>query len=121
MKAEALDARSDLYSVGVTLYEMVTGETPVQGSSYYAILKAHLEGKPRPPVELVPGLAPELSRVIEKSLEKAPAARFQTGGGVSRRIEWARPGPCVRGRSDRDAERAGDLRRSDPAKRAAVL
>ena len=78
MKAEALDARSDLYSVGVTLYEMVTGQTPLQGSSYYTILKAHLEGRPRPAIELVPGLAPELSRVIEKSLEKAPDARFQT-------------------------------------------
>jgi len=78
MKAEALDARSDLYSVGVTLYEMVTGQTPLQGSSYYTILKAHLEERPRPAIELVPGLAPELSRVIEKSLEKAPDARFQT-------------------------------------------
>jgi len=78
MKAEALDARSDLYSVGVTLYEMVTGQTPVQGNSYYAILKAHLDEKPRPAVELVPGLAAVLSRVIEKSLEKTPEARFQT-------------------------------------------
>ena len=78
MKAEALDPRSDLYSVGVTLYEMVTGQTPVQGSSYYTILKSHLEEKPRPAAELVPGLAPELSRVIENSLEKTPAARFQT-------------------------------------------
>ena len=78
MKAEAIDARSDLYSVGVTLYEMVTGQTPVRGSSYYAILKAHLEERPRPVADMVPGLAPELSRVIEKSLEKTPAARFQT-------------------------------------------
>ena len=78
MKAEALDARSDLYSLGVTLYEMVTGQPPVQGNSYYAILKAHLEGKARPVVELVPGIAPELSYLIEKSLEKAPEARFQT-------------------------------------------
>ena len=77
MKAEALDARSDLYSVGVTLYEMVTGHTPVQGGSYYAILRAH-EEKPRPAVELVPGLPVVLSRVIEKSLEKTPGARFQT-------------------------------------------
>jgi serine/threonine protein kinase len=78
MKAEALDARSDLYSVGVTLYEMVTGQTPVQGSSYYAILKAHLEDKPRSAAELVPELAPELSRIIDKSLAKMPSARFQT-------------------------------------------
>ena len=78
MKAEALDARSDLYSVGVTLYEMVTGQTPVQGNSYYAILKAHLEDKPRSAAQLAAELAPELSRIIDKSLAKMPSARFQT-------------------------------------------
>ena len=78
MKAEQLDGRSDLYSVGVTLYEMITGQTPVQGNSYYTIIQAHIQSKPRPAVELVPGLAPELSRVLEKSLEKTPEARFQT-------------------------------------------
>lgn len=80
MKAEAVDARSDLYSVGVTLYEMVTGQPPVQGTSFYSILKAHMEGKPRPATELAPHLPPELSRVISKSLEKLPEARFQSAG-----------------------------------------
>lgn len=80
MKAEAVDARSDLYSVGVTLYEMVTGQPPVQGTSFYSILKAHLEGKPRPATELAPHIPPELSRIISKSLEKLPEARFQTAG-----------------------------------------
>lgn len=80
MKAEAVDARSDLYSVGVTLYEMVTGQPPVQGTSFYSILKAHMEGKPRPATELAPHLPPELSRIISKSLEKLPEARFQSAG-----------------------------------------
>jgi len=80
MKAEAVDARSDLYSIGVTLYEMVTGQPPVQGTSFYSILKAHMEGKPRPATELAPHLPPELSRVISKSLEKLPEARFQSAG-----------------------------------------
>jgi serine/threonine protein kinase len=77
MRAEPIDARSDLYSVGVTLYEMVIGQTPVQGDSFYSILRAHLEEKPRPAVELVPGITPELSQIIDRSLEKMPAARFQ--------------------------------------------
>jgi serine/threonine-protein kinase len=80
MKAEAVDARSDLYSVGVTLYEMLTGQPPVQGTSFYSILKAHMEGKPRPATELAPHLPPELSRIISKSLEKLPEARFQSAG-----------------------------------------
>jgi eukaryotic-like serine/threonine-protein kinase len=80
MKAEPVDARSDLYSVGVTLYEMVTGQPPVQGTSFYSILKAHMEGKPRPANELAPHLPAELSRIIAKSLEKVPEARFQSAG-----------------------------------------
>lgn len=80
MKAEVVDARSDLYSVGVTLYEMVTGQPPVQGTSFYSILKAHMEGKPRSATELAPHLPPDLSRIISKSLEKLPDARFQSAG-----------------------------------------
>jgi serine/threonine-protein kinase len=78
MKAETVDARSDLYSVGVTLYEMLTGQPPVQGTSFYSILKAHMEGRPRAVTELAPEVSPELSGVIAKSLEKAPEARFRT-------------------------------------------
>lgn len=78
MKAESVDARSDLYSVGVTLYEMLTEQPPVQGTSFYSILKAHMEGRPRAVTELAPEVPRELSGVIAKSLEKAPEARFQT-------------------------------------------
>ncbi len=73
-----LDARSDLYAVGLVLYELITGRRPIQGDSFFSIMKAQLEVRPVPPVELVPGLPAELSRVIEKSLEKAPEARFQS-------------------------------------------
>jgi len=78
MRAETLDARSDLYSLGVTLYEMVTRRVPVEGDSFYSILKSHQENRPLPPIQLAPDLPAELSRVIEKAIEKRPEARFQT-------------------------------------------
>ena len=77
MKSEPLDESSDIYSVGVLLYEMVTGRVPFKGDSYYAILKAHMESKPVPPIELVPESPLELSRIVDQALEKKPAARFR--------------------------------------------
>jgi serine/threonine protein kinase len=78
MKALPIDGRADLYSAGVTLYEMITGRVPFRGDSYYSVLKANLERKPTPPNELVPDLPADLSTIIEKSLEKDPRDRFQT-------------------------------------------
>src|SRR5215469_7369616 len=78
MKAMPLDARSDLYSVGATLYEMITRTRPVPGESFYSILKAHTETRPKPMIHLVPGITASLSRIVERSLEKAPESRFQS-------------------------------------------
>jgi serine/threonine-protein kinase len=76
--AADLDPRSDLYSLGISLYEMVTGAPPFQGDSEYSIMAAHLESSPRPPIQLDPNLPPALSEIILMSLEKDPAQRFQT-------------------------------------------
>jgi eukaryotic-like serine/threonine-protein kinase len=78
VSAAPVDARSDVYSAGLTLYEAVTGKRPIDGSSFYAIMKAQLEHKPIPPVELSPEIPTVLSRVVEKAIEKAPANRYQT-------------------------------------------
>ena len=73
-----LDPRSDLYSLGVSLYEVVTGARPFQGDSEYSIMAAHLEHKPLPPIQITPNLPPGLSEVILQALEKDPATRFQS-------------------------------------------
>ncbi len=72
------DARSDLYSVGVSLYELVTGKRPFDGDSQFAIMSAHLAGTPVPPVTVDPRLPKLLNDVILMSVAKDAGARFQT-------------------------------------------
>src|SRR6185369_12496145 len=73
-----LDPRSDLYSLGVSLYELVTGKRPFDGDSQYAIMAAHLEKTPVPPITVDPRLPQLLNDVILMSVMKDPNARFQT-------------------------------------------
>jgi eukaryotic-like serine/threonine-protein kinase len=78
VKGEATDARSDLYSVGVSLYEFVTGQRPFTASSDYSIMAAHVKETPKPPVELHPGLPAALNEIILMAIAKDPAQRFQS-------------------------------------------
>jgi eukaryotic-like serine/threonine-protein kinase len=76
--ATDLDARSDLYSLGVALYEIVAGARPFQGDSEYSIMSAHLEKTPVPLLQIDPSLPPALNAVVLMSIEKDPAKRFQS-------------------------------------------
>ncbi len=77
---EEIDGRTDLYSLGVVLYQMVTAQVPFEGDTLYSLMMQHVEGTVRPPHELVPQLnIPEsLSRVILKAIDKSREQRFQT-------------------------------------------
>jgi serine/threonine-protein kinase len=88
------DGRSDLYSVGISLYEMVTGERPFKANSDFAVMLAQVNDPPRPPIELMPALAPELNAIILKAIEKDPAARFQSAAEFKQALEKL---PAVRG------------------------
>lgn len=76
--AAHIDSRADLYSLGVSLYELVTGKRPFDGDSQFAIMSAHLEKTPVPPVELDPRLPKPLNDAILMSVAKDPDGRFQT-------------------------------------------
>jgi serine/threonine-protein kinase len=78
IRSGTVDARSDLYALGVTFFEMVTGRRPITGDSEYSIMRAQVEQTPVPPIELNPNVPARISAIILKSLEKDPAARFQS-------------------------------------------
>lgn len=72
------DGRSDVYSIGIVLYEMLTGRVPFQKKTEYDLIKAQVEENPQPPSKHLPGLNPEIESALLKALAKRPADRFQS-------------------------------------------
>jgi serine/threonine protein kinase/HAMP domain-containing protein len=82
-QGERLDGRSDLFSTGIVLYQMLTGQRPFAGDSLVSLALKIAKEDPPPIDKLRPGVPPALRRIVERCLAKAPERRFQSGQELS--------------------------------------
>ena len=90
-----VDRRSDLYSTGIVLYELLTGCVPFEGEAPISIALKHVNELPVPPGQLEPGISPALEAVVLRALEKDPNRRFQTAEEFIAALEQARRVPVA--------------------------
>ena len=78
VRGRTIDSRTDIYTIGIIMYEMFVGRAPYQGEESMAILFQHVEGKATPPHEINPDIPESLERIIVKAMAVDPSLRYQT-------------------------------------------
>ena len=94
-RGQPVDERSDLYSVGIVLYEMLTGTVPFKGDSAVTVALKHVNEMAAEPAQLVPGLPYALNQIVLKAIAKDPAQRYQTAEQFARDLRSAQVGGPV--------------------------
>lgn len=114
-RGEAVDARSDVYSTGCVLYELLCGEPPFTGDSPVAIAYQHVREAPRPPSETKPGLPKEMDSIVLKALNKNPLNRYQTAAEMRSDLVRALSGQAVQATPLMSDDERTELMRAAPA------
>jgi serine/threonine protein kinase len=83
---EEVDHRADIFSLGVLLYEMLTGRAPFRGSHTFAVLKSVIEASPEPPSTFRPEVSPELEAILRHAMAKQREDRYQTAREMEREL-----------------------------------
>lgn len=94
-RGKKIDPRSDLYSLGVMFYEMLTGELPFMAENSYAIMTKHINEAPVPPKQVVPQLPVGIEQIILCAMEKDPTRRYQNASQMLRHIYRIQQNPAT--------------------------
>ena len=89
--AARLDGRSDIYSVGVVLYEMAAGRVPFQSKNQFDLMMAHVSTPPTPPRQINSEVPADFEKIILKAIAKNPDERFQTAEEFRKALEFVKP------------------------------
>ncbi len=124
-RGAAVDEKSDLYSVGIVLYEMLAGAVPFTGETPVAIAMKHLQDVPIAPSDLNPAVSPALDYVVLHALEKRPRNRYATAGDMLRDVRLALENPetilAAKAEAERkEREARGEQRRRTKAQKRSL-
>jgi serine/threonine-protein kinase len=112
VRVRETDARSDIYSLAIVLYEMLTGRVPFQRDSEYELMRSHVEEVPPPPREFAHHIPPTIEAAILRALSKSPEDRFATAGEFRRVLLEGLPAAAASAAQNASAAPALDIKKT---------